>query len=294
MTRRLETRTSRTAEWTCLSRAASYAETDVRYKSGDWVAPLILPELFRPIVGIGFARRIFIRTFFPKGIYKYVIARTKFIDQVFDQAMRDGFAQILMMGAGFDSRAIRLPSRDGKTKVFELDAPITQQAKIGQYQQRKISVPANLIFVPIDFERQTLSQRLTEVGFRKDCATLFVLEGLTMYLEPESIAQTFTVISEYAGKGSRVVFDYVLASVLRGEALCYGESEIRETVNQAGEQWRFGIEQGAVGTFLKPYSFKLVEHQDAGDLENRYFRTAEGMITDPMNSTHCIAVGERE
>ena len=294
MSRRIETQTSRTAEMTCLSRAASYSETDVRYKSGDWVAPLILPRFFQVLLRIGFARRIFIRRFFPPGMYEYVIARTKYIDDAFRKAVQDEFAQILIMGAGFDSRAIRFPSRAGKTKVFELDAPITQQAKIGQYQRRQISVPSNLIFVPIDFERQTLSQRLTEAGFQKGCQSLFVVEGLTMYLQPESIAQTFAVISEYAGKGSRVVFDYVLASVLRGENLYDGESEIRELVKQVGERWRFGIEKGTAEVFLKQYGFKLVDHQDAGELKDRYFRTAEGAIANRMNRTHCIVVGEKD
>ena len=294
MARRIETQTSRTAEWTCLSRAASYAETDERYKSGDWVAPLILPRYMQVLLKIGLIRQLFTGRIFVKGMYEYVIARTKYIDAVFQKAVQDEFAQILILGAGFDSRAIRFPSQDGKTKVFELDAPITQQAKIGQYQQRQIAIPSNLVFIPIDFERQTLPQRLTEEGFQKGCPSLFILEGLTMYLHPESIDQTFAVIREYAGKGSRVVFDYVLASVLRGENLYYGESEIRKQVTQVGEQWRFGIEKGEAGAFLSRYGFRLADHRDADELEDIYFRTANGTITNRMNRTHCIVVGEKD
>lgn len=210
------------------------------------------------------------------------------------KAAQDEFAQILILGAGFDSRAIRFPPQDGRTKVFELDAPITQQAKIEQYQRRQIVIPSNLVFIPIDFERQTSCQRLAEEGFRKGCKSLFVLEGLTMYLQPESIDQSFAIISEYAGKGSRVVFDYVLASVLRGENLYYGESEIRESVIKVGEQWLFGIEKGQAGAFLSRYGFRLADHRDASELEDRYFRTANGTVTNEMNHTHCVAIGEKD
>lgn len=70
MARRIETETSRTAEWTCLSRAASYLETDEHYKSGDWVAPLIFPRFFQVLLKIGFARKIFTKRIFVKGMYE--------------------------------------------------------------------------------------------------------------------------------------------------------------------------------------------------------------------------------
>lgn len=114
-----------------------------------------------------------------------------------------------------------------------------------------------------------------------------------MYLQPESIAQTFAVIGEYAGRGSRVVFDYVLASVLRGENLYFGEREIRESVTQVGEQWRFGIEKGEAGALLSRYGFRLADHRDAGELEERCFGTAKGAMSKPMNETHCLVIGEK-
>lgn len=293
VSRRIETKTSRTAELTCIARAVSYFETREQYKSNDWVAPHLVPPYLQVPMRIGFLRRTVWGRLAPKGMYEYVIARTKYIDDVFQQALKDEFAQILILGAGFDSRGIRFAKAASKTTVFELDAPITQRAKIALYRRRGIGIPPALIFIPIDFENQTLSQRLTESGFHKGSKSLFLLEGLTMYLEPESLERTFAVISEYAGRASRVLFDYVLASVIRGESLPPEESEIRQSVIQVGEQWRFGIEKGQVEAFLTRFGFRLIEHQNAVELENRYFRTAEGTTAGHINRTHCIVIGEK-
>ena len=70
-----------------------------------------------------------------------------------------------------------------------------------------------------------------------------------MYLEPESVKSTLQTIREYAGIGSRVVFDYIQASVLRHENTLYGESGLAKTVSKAGEQWRFGIEPDEIASF---------------------------------------------
>jgi methyltransferase (TIGR00027 family) len=117
--------------------------------------------------------------------------------------------------------------------VFELDIVKTQQAKIGQYQKRHLVVPPNLTFIAIVFDKESLPTKLAEAGFQKCRKSLFILEGLLMYLQPESVDSTFRTIQDYAGEGSRIVFDYVYAAVLRMEGNYYGEAEIIKTASQA-------------------------------------------------------------
>ena len=104
MERRIEKYTSRTAQMTCLSRACSVLEKDNHYKSDDTIAPLLVPGFIKSLLHIALARKLFSRMVAPKGIYEYVIARTKYIDAVFEQALAEHFDQILIFGAGFDSR----------------------------------------------------------------------------------------------------------------------------------------------------------------------------------------------
>ena len=293
MKRRIETTTSRTASMTCLSRASSAFEADSHYKSDDYIAPLLLPGLIKPLLHISLARKIFSRMVAPKGIYEYVIARTKYIDAVFAKALAEQFDQILIFGAGFDTRALRLQGKTQNTQIFELDVPVTQQAKIGQYQKQHLVVPSNVTFVAIDFDKESLPLKLDEAGFRMQQRSLFVLEGLLMYLQPESVHATFQTIREYAGTGSWVVFDYVHASVLRNEGVHYGESEIVKTVSSADEQWHFGIERGEIEQFLTAYDLKLINHKDAKGLEKAYFSNTDGRVIGSVNSTHCLVTAEK-
>jgi methyltransferase (TIGR00027 family) len=290
--RRIESTTSRTAEMTCLSRACSASETNDYYKSDDNIATLLLPNGLKPFIHISLVRRLFTKMVAPNGIYEYVIARTKYIDTAFKRALADQFDQVLIFGAGFDTRALRFQDVMGNSRVFELDVPVTQQAKIMQYQKRHLLIPPNLIFISIDFDKDSLPMKLNEAGFYKHRQCLFILEGLMMYLQPESVAETFRTIQDYAGKGSCVVFDYIYASVLRKEGIYYGEEGIWKTVSGAGEQWHFGIEKGQVDRFLAQYAMQLIDHKDAKDLEKAYFSDSKGRIIGRVNGTHCLVTAE--
>ena len=286
--RRIETTTSRTAAWTCVSRAASSLESDNHYRSDDHIALLLVPTFLKLLLHMPLVRRFYSQVLAPKGIYEYTIARTKYIDAVFKETLAEGFDQILIFGAGFDTRALRFQAEAGDTKIFELDVPITQQAKLDQYAKRGLSIPGNVAFIGIDFDRESLLEKLEEAGFIRGARSLFVLEGLLMYLQPESVDETFKVIEAFAGEGSVIVFDYVRASVLRQAGSYYGESEIVRTVAKAGERWCFGIEEGELEGFLKKYGLKVGEHQDAQDLEQEYFTDASGEIVGRVNGTHCL------
>jgi methyltransferase (TIGR00027 family) len=286
--RRIETATSRTAQWTCVSRAASALEGDDHYRSDDQIALLLIPAFLKHLLRVPLFRRLFGQVIAPKGIYEYTIARTKTIDAAFREALAAGFDQVLVFGAGFDTRAIRFQTEAAETRVFELDVPITQQAKLDQYAKRGLTVPANVTFISIDFDREALAEKLEGAGFAKGARTLFVLEGLLMYLQPESVDETFRVIDAFAGGGSEVVFDYVRASVLRQAGSHYGGRAIAETVTKAGERWHFGIEEGELEGFLARYGLEVGEHLDAEELERRYFTDASGRIVGRVNGTHCL------
>ena len=111
--KRIESKTSRTAEFTCMTRAASFYEKRSMYKSNDYIAPKLLPKFMVQFIQIGTLRKFFTNKF-PSGMYEYVIARTKFIDSVFQKAISKEFDQMLIFGAGFDSRGIRFADLNKK------------------------------------------------------------------------------------------------------------------------------------------------------------------------------------
>jgi methyltransferase (TIGR00027 family) len=267
---RIETKTSRTAEFTCMYRAASYRETRECYKGTDHIAYILVPGFVKLLLRFPRVCQLYNIYLAPKGIYEYVNARTKYIDSVFMDVLEQGFDQIVIFGAGFDSRAQRLSKLNKKSKIFELDTPITQEDKLNGFTEKNIMIPENLIYIPINFIQESLADKLTAAGFEKNQKTLFLLEGVTMYLSDDAIDKTFTFIQDVAGKGSWVVFDYIYAGVLRQENKYYGEKDIFKTVAKAGEAWSFALEEGEIESFLRKYDFNLKSGRGNCRKDKRY------------------------
>ena len=285
--RRIESKSSRTAGFICMYRAASYLEKNKFYQSDDYIAPKLLPGLIKFLVGNKLIN--FRWPFFPKGIYEYVIARTKYIDNIFKESIEKGIAQILLFGAGFDTRAVRFTDINTNTKIFELDTIYTQTAKIEQFKKRNIPIPKNNIFIPIDFNVDSVSEKLASNGFMRNKTTLFILEGIIQYLTKEAVDQLFKLLYELSFPESKVVFDYIYASVLRKENTYYGESNIYKKVNSVREPWLFGIEKGEIEAFARKYKFNLIQNLNSEALEKMFFRDKQGHIVGKINGTHCIA-----
>jgi methyltransferase (TIGR00027 family) len=278
--KRIHTTTSRTAEFTCMSRAASSFETEPHYHGGDGIAPLLVPGLVRTLLRAPVGRAAFRRLLAPRGLYEYVIARTKYIDTAFAQALNDRVAQIVLFGAGFDTRAVRFERDLGSARVFELDVLLTQAAKIARYRELGLTLPPNLAFVAIDFERDSIAEKLAASGFRAGGRSLFILEGVLMYLAPDAVDRTFRSLRALAGAGSRLVFDYVRTSMLAGEAA--------QAVAEVNESWQFGLEPERLADFLSAYGFTVTDHLDPAALERLYFTQPDGRVAGRVNLTHRI------
>ena len=290
--RRIDEKTSRTAEMTCSSRAASYYEEDPCYRSGDHVATLLVPWFMKYISKSGFLRKMFMARFAPKGVYEYVIARTKYIDHVFSDAVGQGFEQVLIFGAGFDTRSIRLLQNDSDVRVFEVDAEVTQTNKLRRFEEVGISIPGNTTYIAIDFNRDDPLELLIANGFQLGKRCLFILEGLLMYLSSDAVDNTFRLIHDLSGEGSRVVFDYVHSSVLNHEERYFGERELMKNVSDAGEPWTFGFEEGRVGEYLRGCGFNIEEECDTQILEKKYFSGYDGELLGRINGTHSIVLAK--
>jgi methyltransferase (TIGR00027 family) len=286
--RAIESKASTIAGYTCFSRACATREKDERFRGPDYMAEVFLPALPKYMLNISFLRRLWTKKLAPPGIYEYVLARTKLLDEIFISALENSSPQIVLLGAGFDTRALRFSGRNKGTKIFELDIHTTQQPKMDILSRKKVSLPQELVFVPIDFNRQSLSDVLFAAGYEGRQKSLFLWEGVTMYLTPDAVDSTLDFIRNSTAEGSVVAFDYIYASVLRRENKFYGEKEIFETVSRAGEGWTFGIEDGAIERFLSERGFKMISHHAPSDLEKAYLTADDGIRFGRINGTHCV------
>ncbi|HVP22042.1 MAG TPA: SAM-dependent methyltransferase [Anaerolineaceae bacterium] len=287
--RRIETRSSETASFTCFSRGCATRERDPRFRGPDDMAELLFPPMAKLMLNVAPLRKIILRQMFPPGMHEYIFARTKVMDAAFGEALDACFLQIVLLGAGFDTRALRFASRNQGTKIFELDAPTTQQAKLEVLRRKKISLPSELVFVPINFDREEISTALTKAGYQVGQRTLFLCEGVTMYLTAQVVDKTLDYIRSSSAPGSRVVFDYLLAAVIRKENRYYGEQQAFDRVARVGESWIFGLEDGEIGPFLAERGFELIVNYTSVDLEKLFLTEPDGKLHARVNGTHCIA-----
>lgn len=277
---RIETRASRTANITCGCRAISFYESNPFLKSGDWIAPLLLPRQIQTLLKIPYADKLIRYMLGPKGVYEWVIARTKYIDGLFEKADTNTFSQVLILGAGFDSRALRFHKQLAGTRVFELDSGTTQLMKTIQYLKRGIIIPDNVTFIPINFEIESVTTKLEKAGFIKGMKTLLLVEGAVQYLKPELVRQTMASILGLTGTGSRLILEY-------------GEAGMTDWLESGVEHLKFGLSEDIVEGFLAEAGYHLLDCKDSKSLQNTFFTDTRGRVRGKVQGTQSILVAER-
>ncbi|MBI4832531.1 MAG: SAM-dependent methyltransferase [Candidatus Lindowbacteria bacterium] len=193
------------------------------------------------------------------------VARTRLIDDMLARMLRDGVNQVAIMGAGFDSRAYRIPGIE-HARVFEIDHPDTLAAKRELVQQMLGGVPSRVVFVEIDFNRQSLKEVLKAAGFDAKLRTFFIWEGVTNYLTEEAVSATLRFVSATVA-GSQIVFTYVHRGVLENPASFEGTRALARTLQRLDEPWTFGLDPAELPGYLKGCGLGLIE--DLGSVEYR-------------------------
>jgi methyltransferase (TIGR00027 family) len=190
-------------------------------------------------------------------------ARVTFFDSVVDRYLAD-IAQFVILGAGFDTRAFRLP-KDARVQSFEVDAPKTQAIK--HEMVRKASIDsAGVTFVAADFEKEDWLSLLVDAGFDTSKPALFLWEGVIMYLDWEAVEDTLRKIASTA-KGSLVAFDYFTTEVLESRALYWRFA--RASTRASSEPLKFGIDSTPpsserLAELLRSCGLSLGEHRTLG------------------------------
>jgi methyltransferase (TIGR00027 family) len=204
------------------------------------------------------------------GVNGFLVARERYIDDVLQNYLKEGLQQLVILGAGYDSRAYRF-DLPGRVKTFEVDHPITQADKLKKVQQVFGRIPTHVTYVAVDFNTQIQSERLLASGYDTNLITLFIWQGVTMYLTPEGVDATLAFVVNHATPGSAIVFDYVYQAVLDGAQKQNEITNIRRYRFMTGEGLTFGIPEGTVGSFLQQRGFQLVIDVNTITLKAAYY-----------------------
>ena len=183
------------------------------------------------------------------------VARTRLIDDTLAEALADGITQVVLLGAGFDSRAWRLPAIR-RAHVIEVDRPDTQHAKVAAL--RRTGQPLERVrFTPVDFERDDLAAAIRAADLATDRPAVFVWEGVTNYLSAAAVDQTLSVLRALAAPGTLLLFTYVHQGVIDGSAHFPEAARWVRSVARAGEAWTFGFVPAALPGYLASRGFTL-------------------------------------
>jgi len=143
-----------------------------------------------------------------KALRSHIVLRSRYTEDQLKLSMARGTSQYILLGAGFDTLALRHPPWAVGLRIFEVDHLSTQREKRSRIFNTGISVPKNLVFVEIDFEKESLEDRLDAAGVRKDEPTFFSWLGVTMYLTEEVIDSTLRYMAGFA-RGSEAVITFL-------------------------------------------------------------------------------------
>jgi methyltransferase (TIGR00027 family) len=211
------------------------------------------------------------------GSYGFAITRTRHFDEALVSESRAGIEQVVLLGAGYDSRPFRFRQTLANIRVFEIDHPGTQMRKRRMLQRVEPPSPANLCYIPVDFNRQSLQQALAEHGFSLQKRTLFLWEGVSYYLPQRVVEGVLDFVSRCAA-GSSIVFDYATKAFVNGDTSTYGGREVARWLKRIREPFVFGLDRGETEAFVASRGLALVSDVGPAELERLYLRTTAGPL----------------
>ena len=239
----------------------------------------LLPALARFML-----RRAWIRAWFKNwferqapGIRGALLCRTRSIDDLLKAAIAGGLRSVVILGAGLDTRAYRLPEL-ASAHVFELDLPHVQAAKRTRLGQRPIAPTSHVRFVPIDFNLQPFDTALAASGFDASQPALFVWEGVSQYLPPAAVDAVLRTIASMA-YGSELVFTYVLEEAVNGRFRADRSEAFRKVTRRLPEPWLFGIDPSKLQAVLADRGLLLCEDLGAEEHIARYLQPIHRDLT---------------
>lgn len=256
---------SRTSLGVAVARALHQMIDDAPRILEDPIAPLIVDtksDDFAENYGAGGEPRA-------KRQRAIMVVRSRYAEDCLADAAARGARQYLILGAGLDTFAYRQPEWAHDLAIYEVDHPSSQSFKRSRLAAASIAPPANLTFVPVDFERRSLNEGLREVGFDFGAVTFCSWLGVTMYLTEEAIDATLRTLSRLP-KGSEVVLTFIVPPDALPPADAEWLREIIARMATIGEPWLSLARPEAMTAKVRNLGFSDAIHFSPDEANARY------------------------
>ena len=206
----------------------------------------------------------------------HIVLRSRFAEDRLAAAVLCGVAQYVILGAGFDTFALRQPSWAQALKIYEVDHPKTQAVKRSHLASAGFAMPENAVFADIDFEQQSLYDGLLRHHISMDEPTFFSWLGVTMYLKEDAIDAVLRSVAMFP-TGSEIVLTFVPPP---GDS----PSPLARIVASLGEPWVSYFEPDTLEAKMRVAGFSKVAFLSSAEAEARYFRQRPGDLPVPKQT----------
>jgi len=205
----------------------------------------------------------------------HVVTRTRYAEDRLAAAYARGVRQYVVLGAGMDTFAYRQPAWAADLRVFEVDQPSTQAVKRQRVASAGVSVPANLSYVAVDFEAESLAHGLRRGGVQLDHPTFFAWLGVTMYLTESAIDAVLGTVVAFP-RSSEIVFTFAQP---RSVDDARGEPTPAERAAAVGEPWVTFFDPPALERKLLALGYETVRFLTPAEMAALYFQhRADGLM----------------
>ena len=196
------------------------------------------------------------------------IARTKYIDDLLEQTIRNGVRQVIILGAGFDTRALRLDLLHS-VPVIEIDHPDTAKFKIDKLKEALEKLPKNVSYLQTDFNKQSLEDLASEHHLNLNIPTTIIWEGVTNYLTQQAVDKTFEFVKKFT-IGSHIIFTYINKLVLDNPRSFVGTEKVLKNLSKNEECWTLGLKPEELSGYLTRFHLVLLEDLGAAEYRDKY------------------------
>lgn len=257
---------SATAAGACMLRAAHLLVDDEPKITTDPWAVFFLDERRRGLA----ANRELMTTDITRASRSSVTARARVTEEALDEFVAAGGTQYVILGAGFDSFALRRGDLADRLTVYEVDHPATQRIKRARLAEGGAPEPPHVRFVPVDFEHQNAEAELHAAGWRRDIPTFFSWLGVVMYLTDTATFSTLEFVSS-CPRGSRIAIQYATI----GPTVAATDLDIRGRASAGvaaqGEPWINFYEPDVLERRMYAAGYAEVRHVMAEEMSDRFF-----------------------
>ena len=216
------------------------------------------------------------------------LCRSAYTEKALKTAVLTGTKQYVILGAGMDTFAFRETEFLSKHKVFEVDHPLTQADKKERITRAGWTVPDNLTFVPVDFTKDGLEERLIAAGFDQSVKSFFSWLGVTYYLSAKSVDTMLSALSGICADGSTLVFDYPDENFFAAS-----EMRVQNTIMMAkagGEPMQSAFAYGEIEKLLEKHGFLIYELLTPDDIQRNIIDKVGSDMTAFEHVNYCLAV----